>query len=200
MPQQKSTSFSAAKVANFGVVMAEIVEERLRLEREVKRLRHHVSVFSNRNHQLMKDGRNRAASSIASDASLSSDDNEVGTDYEGDGEQEVPRQKVVGSLVGEKARERAQGEGVPEPRCSEGAEKWGEEHEERGVGLGRTKWKVAELEMVESVEVQSVAEVRMAEVAEARVRLPRYGSRIKECVRCGTAKCNSGCAKMVPSP
>ena len=46
MPQQKSTSFLAAKVANFGVVMAEMIEERLRMEREIKRLRHHVSVLS----------------------------------------------------------------------------------------------------------------------------------------------------------
>ena len=57
MPQQKSTSFSAAKVANFGVVMAEMVEERMKLEKEVRRLRHHVSVLSKRNHQLMKDGK-----------------------------------------------------------------------------------------------------------------------------------------------
>ena len=34
-----------------------MVEERLELEREVKRLRHHVSVLSKRNHLLMKDGR-----------------------------------------------------------------------------------------------------------------------------------------------
>ena len=79
MPQQKSTSFSAAKVANFGVVMVEMVEERLRLEKEIKRLRHHVSVLSKRNHQLMKDGKSWAASSIASDASLSSDDEGVKT-------------------------------------------------------------------------------------------------------------------------
>ena len=69
MSQQKSTSFSAAKVANFGVVMAEMIEERMRLEREVKRLRHHVSVLSKRIHQQVKDGKSWAASSIASDAS-----------------------------------------------------------------------------------------------------------------------------------
>jgi len=46
MPQQKSTSFSAAKVANFGVVMAEMVLEMGDLRKEVKRLRHHVSVLS----------------------------------------------------------------------------------------------------------------------------------------------------------
>ena len=80
MPQQKSTSFSVAKVANFGVVMAEMVAERLKLEKEIKRLRHHVSVLSKRNHQLMKEGKSRAVSSIASDTSLG--------DFGGEGEGE----------------------------------------------------------------------------------------------------------------
>ena len=174
MPQQKSTSFSAAKVANFGVVLAEMVEERLRLEKEVKRLQHHVSVLSKRNNQLMKEGKSREASSIASDASLSSDDEEVGTDYGEDEEKRVPRQRVVKSLVGEKAREKAHGDGVPAPWCTEGAEEWGKEHEERGLGLGRSKWKVAELEVAESVVAESVAKVKEAEVAEPKVRLPKY--------------------------
>ena len=174
MPQQKSTSFSAAKVANFGVVMAEMIEERMRLEKEVKRLRHHVSVLSKRNHQLMKDGKSRAASSIASDASLSSDDEEVGTDYEEDEEKRIPRQRVVKSMVGEEAREKAHGDGVPAPWCSKGAEDWGEECEKRGMGLGRTKWKVAELEVAEEVEAEGVAEVKEVEVAEPKVRLPKY--------------------------
>ena len=76
MPQQKSTTFSAAKVANFGVVMAEMVGKMSEMEREIKRLRHHVSVLSKRNHQLMKDGKSRAASPIASDVSLSDDEEE----------------------------------------------------------------------------------------------------------------------------
>ena len=66
-----------AKVAIFDVVIVEMVEERLELEREVKRLRHHVSVLSKRNHLLMKDGRSRGESSIASDASLISDEEEM---------------------------------------------------------------------------------------------------------------------------
>jgi len=78
MPQQKSTSFSAAKVANFGVVMAEMVTKMSDLRKEVKRLQHHVSVLSKRNHRLVEDGKRVAASSIASDASMSSDDKEVG--------------------------------------------------------------------------------------------------------------------------
>ena len=41
------------------------------MEKEIKRLRHHVSVLSKRNHQLVKDGKSRAASPITSDASLS---------------------------------------------------------------------------------------------------------------------------------
>ena len=72
MSQQKSTSFSAARVANFVVVMAEMFEERLKLEREIKRLRHHVSVLSKRNYELMKDGKSRAVASIASATSLCS--------------------------------------------------------------------------------------------------------------------------------
>ena len=92
MCQQKSTSFSAAKVANFGVVMTELMEEKLRMEKEIKRLRHHVSVLSKRNHQLLKDGKSWAASSIASDASLSSDDEEV---ERGVGEEKVRVRSVV---------------------------------------------------------------------------------------------------------
>ena len=70
MFQQKSTRFSAAKVANFGVVMADVMGKMGEMEREIKGLRHHVSVLSKRNHQLVKVGKSRAASAIASDASL----------------------------------------------------------------------------------------------------------------------------------
>ena len=70
MSQQKSTKFSAARVANFGVIMAEMFEEKRKLELEVKRLRHHVSVLSKRNHELMKEGKSRATASIASAVSL----------------------------------------------------------------------------------------------------------------------------------
>jgi len=108
MSQRKSTSFSAAKVANFGVVMAEMVLEMGELRKEVKRLRHHVSVLSKRNDWLVKDGKSRAASSIASDASLSSDDEEVG-------EEEGSRVRVVKTMVGEEARKKAHGDGVPAP-------------------------------------------------------------------------------------
>ena len=71
MSQQKSTRFSAAKVANFGVVMAEMVMKMGEMEKEIKRLRHHVSVISKRNHRLVEDGKSRAAPPIASGASLS---------------------------------------------------------------------------------------------------------------------------------
>ena len=76
MSQQKSTKFSAARVANLGVVMAEMFEERRRLELEVKRLRHHVSVLSKRNHELMKEGKSRAVAPIASATSLCSEGGE----------------------------------------------------------------------------------------------------------------------------
>ena len=165
MPQQKSTSFSAAKVANFGVVMAEMIEERLRMEKEIKRLRHHVSVLSNRNHQLMKDGKSRAASSIASDASLSSDNEEVEV---GEGEERV---RVRRTLVGEEARRMAHGNGVPAEWCEEEAEEFGSECQGRGRYLVVAKWKVAELDVAEEVVAVSVAEEEEV-VAEPRVRLP----------------------------
>ena len=71
MSQRKSTKFSAAKVANFGVVMAEMVMKMGEMEKEIKRLRHHVSVLSKRNHRLVKDGKSGAAPPIASGVSLS---------------------------------------------------------------------------------------------------------------------------------
>ena len=164
MPQQKTMSFSAAKVAKFGVVMAEMVEERLRLGREIKRLRHHVSVLSKRNHQLMKDGKSWAASSIASDASLSSDDEEVET---GGGDMI----RVVGSVVGAEARRKAHGDGVPDKWCEEGVEEFSSECQERGRYLGRTKWKVAEMDVASEVVARSVAE-EVEVVAEPKVKLP----------------------------
>ena len=67
----------AAKVGNFGVVMAEMMGKMSVMEKEIKRLRHHVSVLSKRNHQLVKDGKSRAASPIASDVSLSDDESDM---------------------------------------------------------------------------------------------------------------------------
>ena len=69
MTQQKSTRFSAAKVANFGVVMAEMIGKMGEMEKEIKRLRHHVSVLSKRNHELVKNGKSGAVAPIASAAS-----------------------------------------------------------------------------------------------------------------------------------
>ena len=51
--------------------MAEMIGKMGEMEKEIKRLRHHVSVLSKRNHQLVKDGKSRTASPIASDAFLS---------------------------------------------------------------------------------------------------------------------------------
>ena len=89
MSQQKSTKFSAARVANFGVVMAEMFEEKKKLELEVKRLRHHVSVLSKRNHELMKVGKSKAASSIASGASFCSSGEEGEKEEVAESEAEV---------------------------------------------------------------------------------------------------------------
>jgi len=50
MAKRGSTSFSATKVAKSGLVLAEALGRVLELEKEVSRLRHHISVLSKRNH------------------------------------------------------------------------------------------------------------------------------------------------------
>jgi len=52
MAKRGSTSFSATKVAKSGLITAKALERVLELEKEVSRLRHHVSVLSKRNHKL----------------------------------------------------------------------------------------------------------------------------------------------------
>ena len=137
------------------------------LRKEVKRLRHHVSVLSKRNDRLVKDGKSGAASSIASDASLSSDD-------EGVGEEEGERVRVVKTMVGEEARKKAHGDGVPAPWCEEEAEGfWREAEEKRRFG-GRTKWKVAQLDVAESVVAESVAVGEEEGVSKPVVKMPSY--------------------------
>ena len=149
MPQQKSTSFSAAKVANFGVVMAEMVGKMSEMEKEIRRLRHHVSVLSKRNHRLVKDGKSRAASPIASDVSLSDKEDE---EEEGCGQGKV---RVTIVATEEKLVDvvRDAGIGLGMIKGEEGTE-W-----VRGVGE-------------RGVEAESVAVVEEAEVAEPVVRLP----------------------------
>ena len=147
MPQQKSTTFSAAKVANFGVVMAEMVGKMSEMEREIKRLRHHVSVLSKRNHQLMKDGKSRAASPIASDVSLSEEE-----------EEEVVRPGLM--------RFTATGT----------EEEFGEVLEDLRTGSRKLKDKLlgsVEKARRSGVVDESVAEEEV-EVAEPKVRLPSY--------------------------
>jgi len=147
--------------------MAEMVGEMNEMRRGIKWLRHHVSVLSKRNDRLVKDDKSRAASSIASDASLSSDDEEIG-------EEEGSRVRVVKTMVGEEAREKAHGDGVPVPWCEEEAESlWREAEEKRRFG-GRTKWKVAELDVASDVVAESVAEVKEEGVSEPVVKMPSY--------------------------
>ena len=149
MLQQKSTSFSAAKVANFGVVMAEMMGKMSEIEKEIKTLRHHVSVLSKRNHQLMKHGKSRAASPIAGDVSL--------RDEEGEEEDEGRPGKVRVTIV---ATEEQLVDVVIDA----------------GIGLGLiggvrvTEWVKGVGER--GVEAESVALVEEAEVAEPVVRLP----------------------------
>jgi len=172
MPQQKSTSFLAAKVANFGVVMAEMVVEMGDLRREVKRLRHHVSVVSKRNHRMVKDGTRQVTSSIASDTSMTSDYVEVVWEEE---EGVEIRDKVVATEVGAVARRKTHGNRVPDPWYKKGVEEFSLECQARGRYLGRTKWKVAELEVAKEVVAESVAEAEVEEVEVPKpvVRMPR---------------------------
>ena len=152
MPQQKSTSFSAAKVANFGVVMAEMMGKVGEMEKEIKRLRHHVSVLSKRNHQLMKDGKSRAVSPIASDTSLSEEEDE-------DDGMEVER-----------------GKGKMRVTIVATEEELEDLVKDAGIGLGLIKGMEATERVVREeksgVVAESVALVEEAEVAEPVVRLP----------------------------
>ena len=152
MPQQKSTNFLAAKVANFGVVMAEMMGKMSEMEKEIKRLRHHVSVLSKRNHQLVKDGKSRAASPIASDVSLSEEEEEE----EGEG-------KECRVRVGERSMS-------AEEFLAEQGLGSGRTLEQRLVEAGRKglRREAGEIEVV----AESVATVEEAEVAEPVVRLP----------------------------
>jgi len=173
MSQRKSTSFSAAKVANYGVVMAEMVAEMGDLRKEIKRLGHHVSVLSKRNHRLVEDGKRGAASSIASDASLSSDDEDM---VEDDEEGEDVRIRVEDTVVGEEARRLAHGAGVPDPWCKRGAEEFVAECQDRERYMGRTKWEVAglnvvDVEVADRVVAESVAEVEEAQVSRPVIRM-----------------------------
>ena len=126
----------------------------------------------------MKDGKSWAASSIASDASRSTDDEEVEAVVVG--EEENPRIKVEETRVGEEARRKAHGDGVPAPWCEVGEKEIWAECQGRDRYQGRTKWKVATLNVTDAdeverlgIEAESVAEEEK-EVAEPKVRLPFY--------------------------
>jgi len=77
----------------------------------------------------------------------------------------------VKTVVGEEAREKAHGDGVPAPWYEGGAEKVSSECQARDKYLGRTKWKVAELDVAKVVVAESVAEVE-EEVSKLVVRTP----------------------------
>ena len=153
MPQQKSTTFSAAKVANFELVMADMVGKMSEMEKEIKRLRHHVSVLYKRNHQLMKDGKSRAASPIASDVSQSGSDEdleEVGMSSERYKFRVMATEEELGGLFEDIRTGRKTGERVKDTV---------RRIEKRG-------------KIVSGVVAEGVALVEEAEVAEQVVRLP----------------------------
>ena len=55
MVKRESTTFSATKVAKAGLVALAVLQKIMDLEKEVSKLRHHVSVLSKRNHMLQKE-------------------------------------------------------------------------------------------------------------------------------------------------
>ena len=55
MVKQGSKSFSANKLADTGLVMAEMARKMMKMEKEIGRLRHHVSVLSKREVGLKKE-------------------------------------------------------------------------------------------------------------------------------------------------
>jgi len=55
MVKRGSTTFSATKVAKAGLAASAALTRILELEKEVSKLRHHVSVLSKRNHALQKE-------------------------------------------------------------------------------------------------------------------------------------------------
>jgi len=59
MVKRGSTTFSATKVAKAGLAASAALARILELEKEVSRLRHHVSVLSKRNHGLQKEAEKR---------------------------------------------------------------------------------------------------------------------------------------------
>ena len=60
MVKRGSTTFSATKVAKAGLAASAVLTRILELEKEVSRLRHHVSVLSKRNHALIKEAEKRS--------------------------------------------------------------------------------------------------------------------------------------------
>ena len=86
----------------------------------------------------------------------------------GVGEEKV---RVLRTLVGEKARRKTHGDGVPAKWCERKAEEFGSKCQEKSMYLGRMKWKVAELDVAEEVVALGVAEEE-EEVAEPKMRLP----------------------------
>jgi len=60
MVKRGSTTFSATKVAKAGLAASAALMRILELEKEVSKLRHHVSVLSKRNHAMQKEADKRS--------------------------------------------------------------------------------------------------------------------------------------------
>jgi len=69
MVKRGSTTFSATKVVKAGLVALAALPKIMDLEKEVSKLRHHVSVLSKRNHKLQKeaDGRKKEEEAVSSE-------------------------------------------------------------------------------------------------------------------------------------
>jgi len=69
MAKRGSTTFSATKVAKAGLVASAPLQKIMDLEKEVSKLRHHVSFLSKRNHMWQKeaDGRKKEEGAVSSE-------------------------------------------------------------------------------------------------------------------------------------
>jgi len=72
MVKRGSTTFSATKVAKAGLTASAALQKILDLEKDVSKLRHHVSVLSKRNHGLQKEVDRLKKEEVAVDSEVAS--------------------------------------------------------------------------------------------------------------------------------
>jgi len=74
MVKRGSTTFSATKVAKAGLTATAVLQKIMDLEKDVSKLRHHVSVLSKRNHGLQKEVERLKKEEVAESSEVASPD------------------------------------------------------------------------------------------------------------------------------